>query len=85
MPADRSVDGLAGWRAALVQLAEQPNVRLKISGLGVPGQRWSVQLGGGIVRDALAIFGTRRAMFASNFPVDSLVGASTTSSTDSLR
>ena len=28
-----------------------------------------------VIRDAIAIFGTARAMFASNYPVDSLVGA----------
>jgi predicted TIM-barrel fold metal-dependent hydrolase len=27
------------------------------------------------VRDAIAIFGTERCLFASNFPVDSLVGS----------
>lgn len=73
LPTERSADGLAGWRAALARLAEQPNVRLKISGLGVPGQRWTVGLNGGVIGDAIRIFGAERCMFASNFPVDSLV------------
>jgi predicted TIM-barrel fold metal-dependent hydrolase len=46
---------------------------LKISGLGVPGRRWTPELQGPVVRDAIRIFGAERAMFASNFPVDSLV------------
>ena len=54
-------------------LARQPNVAVKISGLGVPGRRWTAELQGPVVRDAIAIFGTNRAMFASNYPVDSLV------------
>ena len=54
-------------------MAREPNVAVKISGLGVPGQRWTAELNGQVVRDAIAIFGTERAMFASNFPVDSLV------------
>lgn len=73
LPSDRSEEGLAGWRAALEQIAQQPNVALKISGLGVPGQPWTVQSNGPIVRDAISIFGVTRCMFASNFPVDSLV------------
>ena len=54
-------------------LAHQPNVAVKISGLGVPGQRWTAELQRPVVRDAIAIFGAERAMFASNYPVDSLV------------
>ncbi len=73
LPADRSDDGLAGWRKALETAAAQPNIALKISGIGVPGQRWTPELNGAIVRDAISIFGTDRCMFASNFPVDSLV------------
>jgi predicted TIM-barrel fold metal-dependent hydrolase len=73
LPADRSAEGLSGWRAALELLAAEPNVCLKISGLGVPGQRWTPELQGPIVRDAIRIFGVDRTMFASNFPVDSLV------------
>lgn len=73
LPADRSEAGLRGWRAALETLAACPNVWLKVSGLGEPGMRWSVERNGPVVRDALRIFGWQRAMFASNFPVDSVV------------
>jgi predicted TIM-barrel fold metal-dependent hydrolase len=72
LPADRSPDGLAGWRQAMATLAAEPNVALKISGLGQPGRPWTIQANGPIVRDAIAIFGIERCMFASNFPVDSL-------------
>ncbi|HKI99513.1 MAG TPA: amidohydrolase family protein [bacterium] len=75
LPADRSAEGLAAWRLALETLAAQPNVALKISGLGQPGQPWTVEANGPIVRDAIAIFGVARCMFASNFPVDSLVAS----------
>ena len=73
MPADRSPEGLAGWRGALEAVAGEPNVMLKISGLGVPGRQWTPELQGPVVADAIRIFGAERAMFASNFPVDSLV------------
>lgn len=72
LPADRSADGLAGWRRAMGALADADNVALKISGLGQPGVPWTVEANGPIVRDALAVFGTYRCMFASNFPVDGL-------------
>ena len=73
LPADRSPEGLAGWRRACELLAAEPNVVVKISGLGVPGRPWTPQLQGPVVRDAIRIFGAQRAMFASNFPVDALV------------
>jgi predicted TIM-barrel fold metal-dependent hydrolase len=73
LPADRSAEGLAGWRRALATLAAQPHVALKISGLGLPGRPWSVADNAPVVREALAIFGVERCLFASNFPVDGLV------------
>jgi predicted TIM-barrel fold metal-dependent hydrolase len=73
LPADRSAEGLAAWRAALETVAAPDNVALKISGLGRPGRPWTVADNGPVVRDAIAIFGVARCMFASNFPVDSLI------------
>jgi predicted TIM-barrel fold metal-dependent hydrolase len=75
LPADRSLEGLAGWRKALATVAAQPNVFLKISGIGIRGERWSAEKNAPIVRDAVRIFGGQRCMFASNFPVDGLVGS----------
>lgn len=75
LPSDRSPEGLAAWRAALARLAEWPNVALKISGLGLAGQPWRADDNTWIVREAIAVFGPERAMFASNFPVDRLCGS----------
>jgi len=75
LPNDRSREGLAGWRAALEKAARYPNVAIKLSGLGEPGRAWSLASNGPIVRDAVEIFGAERGMFASNFPVDSIVGS----------
>jgi predicted TIM-barrel fold metal-dependent hydrolase len=72
LPADRSADGLAGWRKAMQTLGAEPNVAVKISGLGQPGRPWTVEANGPVVRDTIAIFGVDRCMFASNFPVDGL-------------
>jgi predicted TIM-barrel fold metal-dependent hydrolase len=75
LPADRSAEGLAAWRAALEQAAALPNIALKISGLGLRGQRWSVEANAPVVREAIRIFDVERCLFASNYPVDSLVGS----------
>ena len=48
---------------------------MKISGLGQRGLRWTLEANLPVVRDAIEIFGVNRAMFASNYPVDSLVGS----------
>ncbi|MNZ62291.1 Amidohydrolase [compost metagenome] len=75
LPNDRSAEGLAGWRLAMARLAQWPNVQVKISGLGQGGQRWRAKDNAWIVREVIAMFGSHRAMFASNFPVDSLCGS----------
>ncbi|RUT34556.1 thioesterase [Arsenicitalea aurantiaca] len=74
LPADRSPEALDAWRAALQRVAEEPNVFIKISGIGRAGLPWTLEANGPIIRDVIAIFGADRAMFASNFPVDSLAG-----------
>ena len=73
LPSDRSEAGLAGWREAMRLFAREPNVAVKISGLGQPGRPWTIESNGPIVLETIAIFGVERCMFASNFPVDSLV------------
>jgi predicted TIM-barrel fold metal-dependent hydrolase len=75
LPVDRSEEGLGGWRTALETAAAQPNVAIKISGLGRPGLPWTLTANGPIIRDAINIFGPERCMFASNFPVDGLTGS----------
>jgi len=72
LPADRSPEGLAGWRKAMELVARKANVFVKISGLGVPGRDWSLESNGPIIRSLVQIFGVDRCMFASNYPVDSL-------------
>jgi predicted TIM-barrel fold metal-dependent hydrolase len=72
LPADRTPAGLAGWRQAMRTLAAEPNVAIKISGLGQPCQPWTIAANGPIVRATIEIFGVERCMFASNFPVDRL-------------
>jgi len=75
LPHDRSDEALAAWSAALEVAAAQPNVAIKISGLGRPGLPWTLTANGPIIRETINIFGPERCMFASNFPVDGLTGS----------
>lgn len=72
LPVDRSAAALAAWRGALETAAAQPNVTIKISGLGQPDKSWPRESNRHVVLDTIAIFGVARCMFASNFPVDGL-------------
>ncbi|RON43738.1 amidohydrolase family protein [Pseudomonas frederiksbergensis] len=75
LPADRSPEGLAGWRDNLALLAREPNVALKISGICIPGQAWPVEANRVVVNDAISIFDVSRCAFASNYPVDGVVNS----------
>jgi predicted TIM-barrel fold metal-dependent hydrolase len=71
-PWDRSDEGLSAWRGSMEIIARQPNVHLKISEFGLRDQAWDYASNRIVVRDALAIFGVERCMFATNFPVAGL-------------
>jgi predicted TIM-barrel fold metal-dependent hydrolase len=75
LPADRSPEGLRGWREAMAAFAVEPNVAVKISGLGVPGRPWTAESNREVILRTIELFGVDRAMFASNFPVDGLVAS----------
>ena len=72
LPSDRTSEGLSAWHRALEAVSAQPNVAIKISGIGRAGLPWTADANGPIVRNTISIFGVDRCMFASNFPVDSL-------------
>ncbi|WP_460044364.1 amidohydrolase family protein [Pseudomonas sp. S2_H01] len=72
LPLDRSEEGLAAWREGMEALADAPNVYVKLSELGLRGGRWDPVSNRQVLRDALSIFGSERAVFASNLPVSGL-------------
>jgi predicted TIM-barrel fold metal-dependent hydrolase len=72
MPHDVSPAGIADWRAGMRALADCDNTAVKISGLGMMNHQWTIDSIRPYVLDAIEIFGTDRACFASNFPVDGL-------------
>jgi predicted TIM-barrel fold metal-dependent hydrolase len=71
-PWDRSNEGLAAWRRGMEVLAREPNVWVKVSEFGLRDRAWDYDENRRIVRDAIAIFGIGRSVFATNFPVASL-------------
>ncbi|UYN96324.1 MAG: amidohydrolase family protein [Enhydrobacter sp.] len=71
-PWDRSEAGLAAWRRGMEAVARQPNVHVKVSEFGLKDSAWDYESNRRIVREAIAIFGIERCMFASNFPVAGL-------------
>jgi len=75
LPADRSREGIEGWAAAIARIATLDQVWMKVSGIGVPGEAWTVEANREIVLRAIDAFGPGRILFASNFPVDSLAGS----------
>lgn len=71
------------WAAGIQRLAERPNVAVKIGGFGMPIMGFGFEQGecapssshiGEViepyVQHCVALFGTTRCMFESNFPVD---------------
>lgn len=60
------------WEQGLQMLAEAPNLCAKLSGLGTFVQRNDPELIAFIYDRAMAILGSERLMFGSNFPIEKL-------------
>lgn len=75
LPADRDPAGMELWRTGLRSLAALPHVSIKISGLGVTDRAWAPESIRPVVLECIDAFGTERAMFASDFPVESVHGS----------
>ena len=71
-PLQRDPEYFEWWRSEISELAEVPNVAVKISGLGMGDHDWSIASIRPWVLHAIEAFGTERAMFATNWPVDVL-------------
>jgi predicted TIM-barrel fold metal-dependent hydrolase len=73
-PALSGPAGIEGWRTGIAQLARQPNVSVKISGFGVADRALRPEVLRPLVHGLLDAFGPERCLFATNFPVDKLMG-----------
>jgi predicted TIM-barrel fold metal-dependent hydrolase len=65
-------DEVARWTSGMRALAAQPNVVVKLTGQGTFVHRVDPGLIRFVAEHVLAVFGPRRAMFGSNFPVEKL-------------
>jgi len=72
MPEDLSPPGRTAWRAGMTRLAACPNVVSKLSGLGTFLHRNDPAFIARIVGETLALFGSARCLFGSNFPIEKL-------------
>jgi predicted TIM-barrel fold metal-dependent hydrolase len=72
---DLSLQGRAAWRAGMTRLAACPNIVSKLSGLGTFIHRNDPAHVADVLTETVAIFGADRCLFASNYPVDSLVAS----------
>jgi predicted TIM-barrel fold metal-dependent hydrolase len=72
MPVLSDPDGRATWRHGMTALASLPQVAVKLSGLGFIDRQWTVEAMRPLVLEAIELFGTGRAMLASDFPTDKL-------------
>ncbi len=72
LPWDRSAHGLDQWREGLRALAALLHVHLKLSEFGLRDQPWRREDNLPLLREAVDIFGARRCVFGSNFPVAGL-------------
>ena len=62
------------WRTGMRALAAIPHVSVKISGIGFAFRPWTIEQMRSYVLETIELFGTDRAMFASDFPTDNLFG-----------
>jgi predicted TIM-barrel fold metal-dependent hydrolase len=65
-------DGIEAWRKGMALLAQNENVKVKLSGFGMLGPSFSTEFIRPFVLESIDLFGVSRCMFASNFPVDRL-------------
>ncbi|WP_448664050.1 amidohydrolase family protein [Sphingomonas sp. CJ20] len=68
-------DGWETWRRGMAALAALPQVAVKISGMGFTWRPWTREQARSYVLETIDLFGTDRAMFASDFPTDKLFGS----------
>lgn len=71
-PAQKDPESIAHWRRGMRSMAALPNTALKISALVMFDHAWTRESLIPLIREATEIFGPRRTMFASDFPVDGL-------------
>jgi predicted TIM-barrel fold metal-dependent hydrolase len=70
IPESRTPEYFASWRTAIRHLATAHNVYMKISGLGMCDNRWTIDSFRPWIETCIEAFGTDRVVFGTNWPVD---------------
>jgi predicted TIM-barrel fold metal-dependent hydrolase len=70
LPEKRDADYFQMWRKAIGDMANAPNITMKISGLGMCDNRWTLDSLRPWILSCIEIFGTSRVVFGGNWPVD---------------
>jgi len=71
-PRERSDAYFEQWKKGMAELAGAPNTVVKISGLGMCDNRWTVDSLRTWVLTCIELFGVERSFFGTNWPVDRL-------------
>jgi predicted TIM-barrel fold metal-dependent hydrolase len=72
VPLERTDAYFDHWRTQLRDLAQAPNVVVKVSGLAMRDAAWTAESIRPWVLECIDAFGPSRVVFATNWPVDSL-------------
>ena len=72
MPEDLSKPGKAAWTKGMKSLAAQPNICVKLSGLGTFLHRNDAAHIAKTVAATVDLFGAERCLFGSNFPIEKI-------------
>ena len=71
-PIERNSSYFSNWKNGMASISRLENVICKISGLGMGDNRWTVESIRPYVETCIELFGCEKALFASNWPIDSL-------------
>jgi predicted TIM-barrel fold metal-dependent hydrolase len=71
-PRERTDAYFEQWKKGMAELAGAPNTVVKISGLGMCDNRWTVDSLRKWVLTCIELFGVERSFFGTNWPVDRL-------------
>jgi predicted TIM-barrel fold metal-dependent hydrolase len=71
-PLDLSEQGFKNWQADMSMMAQNPNVFVKLSGIGWVFRSLDFKQLSAYFHEAIALFGIERCIFGSNFPADGL-------------
>ncbi|KAA0069232.1 amidohydrolase family protein [Tardiphaga sp. P9-11] len=69
---DTSPAGWQKWREGMAALADCGNVNVKLSGLGTFDHAYRFETVAPIIAETVAMFGSDRCLFGSNFPIEKL-------------